>query len=220
MHIELVDALRCTRPHEDTWLVGAFDRMDGRHVAEGRLACPLCRAEFPIRNGIAWFDAPEDGGAPPAGAAGGDLEDPERATLLAALLALAEPGGTAVLAGGWAAQAEALGALVETRLLLVNPPAGTFSSGGDDPTSVLRTRDRLPLGPASVRGVALDETTGGAGFLESAVRALRAGGRLVAPAAVPVPAGVTELARDETLWVAERAVAESPPVRLGIARRG
>ena len=52
MFIELVDALRCPRTHEESWLVLAASRIEARHIQEGALGCPVCRAEYPIRDGI------------------------------------------------------------------------------------------------------------------------------------------------------------------------
>jgi hypothetical protein len=213
MFIELVDALRCVRPHEDSWLVGAFERVEERDVREGRLGCPVCRAEYPIRDGIAHFEA----GAPrptPRAVAGPDVAG-NAAMRVAALLALEDPGGLVVLAGEWGRQAEPLLALADQiRILLVNPAVRASSGGG---ISIVTTDDALPLAAGAARGIALDGSTASRAMLEGAARALRGRGRLVAPAAAPVPAGVTELARDDTLWVGERAAATTPP--QGLQRR-
>jgi hypothetical protein len=37
MFIELVDALRCPVPHEESWLVASADRMEARHIVDGTL---------------------------------------------------------------------------------------------------------------------------------------------------------------------------------------
>jgi len=42
-------------------------------------------------------------------------------------------------------------------------------------------------------------------IVESAVRAVRPGGRIVGPAAIPTPAGLTVLAHDDNYWVAQKA---------------
>src|SRR5690242_21064587 len=55
MFIELVDALRCPVPHEESWLVASATRMEARHIVDGLLGCPVCHAEYPIRNGVADF---------------------------------------------------------------------------------------------------------------------------------------------------------------------
>ena len=55
MFVELVDALRCVRPHEDAWLVAATRRTEHRHILDGVLGCPVCRTEYPVRDGVADF---------------------------------------------------------------------------------------------------------------------------------------------------------------------
>jgi hypothetical protein len=72
-----------------------------------------------------------------------------------------------------------------------------------------------------VRGVALDLAAApNAALLAGAVEALRPRGRLVAPLAVAVPAGVTVLARDDREWVAEREAPARPPVIVPLGRAG
>jgi len=51
-------------------------------------------------------------------------------------------------------------------------------------------------------------------MLESIVRAVRLGGRVLAPATVPIPDGLRELARDDEEWVAEVTVRASGLVEL------
>lgn len=217
MFIELVDSLRCVQPHEDTWLVATFDRMENRRVVEGALGCPTCRASYPIRAGVVWL------GAVPAQATPAD--DPpaahpvaDEAMRLAALLDLREPGMRALLAGAHGAVAHALVGATQAELLVIDPPASVTPGDG---VSIVRTGGRLPLAAASMRAVALDERSAVApGAIEAAVAALRDGGRLVAPATVPVPASVTELARDARQWVAERDARPSAPVQLRVMRGG
>ena len=65
----------------------------------------------------------------------------------------------------------------------------------------IRARSEIRVAQESVRG----ELT----------RVLRPDGRLVAPAAIPVPAGIRELARDEREWVgAAEGDAATAPVPL------
>jgi hypothetical protein len=213
--IEFVESLRCLRPHESTWLVAAPHRMAGRSIVSGTLGCPACRAEYPIVDGVAYFGA-EPGGPAAARVDPSPPADPELVLRAAALLGLAEGGGTAVLGGTWSAAAGALLELAPAHYLLLDPP---YPARTGDGISVIRTAGTLPLAAACVRGVALDEATAGAPVLASAVHALRPGGRLVAPAGAPLPPEVRELARDPRHWVAEREAPPSPPVRLGLARR-
>jgi hypothetical protein len=215
--IELIDSLRCPEPHEDTWLVGAFDRMAGRHVVDGRLACPVCKAEYPIRHRVAYFGVDPDESAEPPSAETTAPDEAERAMRTAAFLDLSSPGGFAVLAGSWADDAIALGEITEVRSLAVNP---TMAIGKHEGTSVLRTQRRFPLAAGSMRGIALDRETSNESFVDSAVHALRAGGRLIAPVRVPVPPEIRELARDDEIWVGVREAAVSRPVKLGKSRSG
>ena len=213
MFIELVDALRCPRPHEDSWLVLRADTMRGRHVEQGALGCPICRAEYDIRDGEVLFGTPEAGGqgaTAPAWTAAADA--PLR---LAALLGLMDVRAPVVLCGRWCEPAERLADSVAAPYLLVNPPVPLAP---DQPQlSVIRVRDTLSLAPGGAHAVALDAGSVTAGLLESAARAVRAGGRLLAPGHALIPAGFTELARDEELWVAER---DATAVRVPLRRRG
>ena len=87
MFIEIVDAFRCTRPHELTWLVASADRLEDRDIVTGELGCPVCGARYPIAAGLAYFRDPDARSLPPAPArAAGDAS--ERAVRAAALLGL------------------------------------------------------------------------------------------------------------------------------------
>jgi uncharacterized protein YbaR (Trm112 family) len=196
--IDLVDDLRCPRPHEDTWLVAAADRSLDRDIIEGTLGCPICRAEYPIRAGVVWFTEPVARAAVPT--ADGTV-DPERAMRLAAFLDLSDARGLALLTGSWGGAAELLRDVVPTDFVLLNPRPPVGAGNG---ISVLEIGGGIPLAEATCRGVALDEAHAGPAYLDDAVRVLRPRGRLVAPASTPTPNGVTELARDDRLWVAER----------------
>ena len=114
MFIELVDALRCPRPHEESWLVLAATRLEARHVREGALGCPVCRAEYPIRDGIADFslDMPRNAADRTRSAGEGSIQD-VGAGDLAALLDLGDALGFVVLVGAWGHRADALLAEIE-----------------------------------------------------------------------------------------------------------
>jgi len=204
MHVEMIDLLRCPNPHADSWLVASADETMARHVVRGTLGCPVCLAEYPVRDGVA-----ELGAAVEAGLAS-DASEPDDALRIAALLGLTESGGTVALGGAWDRVAAALVELTGVRVLLVDPP--TAPPLRDDMSAV--RGGGVPVTPASLRGVALDARTADESRLAAAVRALRTRGRLVAPATARVPAGVTELARDARLWVAERGDVASSPIAL------
>ncbi len=208
MFIELVDALRCPVPHEESWLVASTGRMVFRHILDGTLGCPVCEAQYPIRHGIVDFrrtgDVPLPADAPP---------DEEQATRLAALLDLTDDTGFALLLGAWSVHAPLVRARAETPLIIVDPPD---SMKGEPGISGIRCDGVLPVAAGVARGVAIDG--GSAARVASAVRATRAKGRLVAPVTMPLPAEVTELARDETVWVGERAALASPLLTLHVRR--
>jgi uncharacterized protein YbaR (Trm112 family) len=208
MFIELVDALRCPVPHEESWLVAASTRMAFRHIVEGTLGCPVCKAQYPVHRGVVDFrratHAPLPPDAPP---------DDAQATRLAALLDLTDHTGFAVLLGRWSVHAPLVRAIAETPLLIVDPPDGMEGEPG---ISVIRCDGLLPLAAGASRGTAIDG--GDEARVASAVRATRAKGRLVAPVTVALPDGATELARDESVWVAEREAAASALVTLHVRR--
>jgi uncharacterized protein YbaR (Trm112 family) len=208
MFIELVDALRCPVPHEESWLVAAASRIEFRHIVEGTLGCPACRAEYPVHRGVVDLRRTQ------ATSSTRDvMPDEGEATRLAAFLGLTDRSGFAVLLGEWGAHASVLRGLVETPLIVVDPADGTEGEPG---ISVIRCDGAIPLAAGSARGMALDG--GSEARIASAVRATRPGGRIVGPASLATPTGATELARDERAWVAEREAASSPLVALHVRR--
>jgi len=208
MFIELVDALRCPVAHEESWLVAAAIRMEARHIVEGTLGCPVCSAEYPIRNGV--VDFRRGVGQLPAEDA---PRDPELAMRLAAMLDLADAQGFAVLLGTWGSHAAELSGIVETPLILIDPPANVTGAPG---VSVLRCDGELPLAAGAARAMAIDD--GDSARVASAVRATRVKGRVLAPVSVELPTGVRQLARDESVWVGERESVASPLVTLHVRR--
>jgi uncharacterized protein YbaR (Trm112 family) len=210
MFIELVDALRCPRPHEESWLVLSATRLEARHVREGTLGCPICHAEYPIDGGVADFRVKERT-APIEAPAMPDVPEAEE---LAAMLALTDSLGFVVLIGSWARRADALLDLLDAPpLLLVDPPQDVTIGPG---LSGLRADTELPIATGAARGAAVDDAS--RARIESAARTTRAGGRLVAPVHAALPGGVRELARDSRVWVAEREATPSAPITLHVRR--
>ena len=215
MFIELVDTLRCPVSHEESWLVLASTRMVARHVVEGALGCPVCAAEYPIHDGVVDFRRAAAVAPVPS-----QRPDAEQAMRLAAFLGLSDAQGFAVLMGQWGSHALELRGLVECPLILIDPPADVEAAPG---LSILRTDGAIPLATGAARGVALDPAgTAGppAERIASAVRATRVKGRLVGRVGLALPDGVTELARDDREWVAERDASASPLVTLHVRRGG
>lgn len=191
--------------------MAAARRMESRHIVEGTLGCPVCAAEYAIRDGVVDFRT-GDGYAPAPARAG----DANIALRLAALLNLTDAQGFAVLLGAWGSHALELSAVSETPLILVDPPIDIVGSPG---ISVLRTDGPVPLAAGAARGMALDvHHVHHVLRAASAVRATRPKGRVVAPVDVTLPGDVLELVRDDTMWVGERQAMPSPPVTLHVRR--
>jgi len=203
MFIELVDMLRCPNRHEESWLVLAADRTNGRDVMDGTLGCPICHAEYPIVAGVARF-----GGPPVARPCPPDASESLR---LAALLDLTDARGYAILVGETGNHAPPMRHLTDAQLLLVDPPPDVEMGSGLSglTTSVASS---LPLAAASARAIALDDH-GTPTLLDAALAVLAPGGRVLAPVSLLTPDSVSELARDGRHWLAERL---RTPVSSGI----
>jgi uncharacterized protein YbaR (Trm112 family) len=209
--IELIDLLRCVNPHPDTWLVASFNTVSNRLVEEGKLGCPICSAEYPIHAGVPDF------------AAGAALPDCERdralashqreelATRVGAYLNATEPGTTIVLGGLWAYAAEDLSSMTHVRVLALNAPGEVKEA---ESVGLVRVGPEIPLAADSVWGVAFDAWFPAA-IVESAIRIVKPGGRIVGPTNIEAPADLTVLARDENYWVGEKA-----PRVVALERRG
>lgn len=196
MFIELLDTLRCIADHPQIPLVTAILERDDRFVVEGVVGCPTCKREYRITDGIAWFrDASDE-----TGARDSIPRDSEGAIRIGAFLAATE-GATIALVGDWARYAIELAEMVGLRAYAVNPrePIGESERVG-----TLYSDNRLPFTDGSLRGVAIDESSWSNDELRLAVRALGAGGRMVASATLPLPPELEEIARDESWWIAEK----------------
>ncbi|HMI58248.1 MAG TPA: hypothetical protein VK511_09375 [Gemmatimonadaceae bacterium] len=217
MFLELVDSLRCVRPHEDSWLIARADELVARHIVSGELGCPVCEARYAVREGVADFTGRDD---VEDSSMRVELSSTSDALALraAALLGLVEPGGIVVLAGEWSAAArEILEMVGDVQLLALNYAPGLESGGA---LSLARIEDVLPLAAGAVRGIALDAAHSTPSLLAGAARALAPGGRLIAPSSALVPDALTELVRDDEHWVAAAAAQSnvSAPVSIGLRR--
>jgi hypothetical protein len=201
LFIETIDLLRCPREHEETWLVAAFTKMNGRFVVEGSLGCPICEATYIISNGIADFTIKSSSRATMSS---NESIDPEQAIRLAAFLNLVRPGSTVVLEGDRAIYAPAIASMTQSRVIALNPSHDVAET---EQISTIHTGDRIPLGTSTVDGVAAMSAM----IIADAARVLKPGSRLVAPASLPLHPALTELARDDTSVVAEAA---GPLIRL------
>ncbi len=203
MQRDLLDSLRCPGSHDESWLVAIVAVAVGADLIDAALACPVCGAEYRIEDGTARF---------------GDVTVPEvepwatddQLLRLAALLGVSESQQPIALVGQYAGSSESLASLVACPQLLVNARCGRHAVDA----SRLVVDGRLPLGVDSLAAVAVDRANASVSMLDSAARALRLGGRLVAPVNAPIPADMRELARDDTEWVAETTTRSSGLIEL------
>jgi hypothetical protein len=199
--IELIDSLRCVRPHSETWLVASFSKVNKRVVEEAKLGCPSCSAEYWIRGGVADFSGevmlPECEDERKAAS----HRREELAARAGAYLEATESGATVVLGGLWAYAAQELSEMAEIRVIAINAPTGV---GESETVGLVRVDSEIPLAAGSVLGVALDAWFP-VKIVDSAMRAVRPGGRLVGAAPPQAPAGLSMLAHDDKYWVAQKA---------------
>lgn len=224
MFIELVGSLRCVHAHPLSWLVASAYRMEERDIVSGELGCHICGARYPVEEGRADFrelgsEASASPGRAPGGAPDGEPlygGDPtELALRVAALLELTSPGGVVLLGGQWSRAAEPLasGEVAERVHVLALDPVTDLRSGNG--ISIALTGRRAPLRPATVRGIALDESHSDPDYLASAAEALRPGSRILVPLSVPLPAGLAELTHDTRFRLASKGA----EVRVELKRR-
>jgi uncharacterized protein YbaR (Trm112 family) len=205
MFVELLEKLRCPNEHEPSPLIATASRTADRHIIEGTLGCPVCHAEFEVRDG-----ALELGGAVIQPRPTPDALSAERMMRTGALLGLDERAGLYVLDF---ISSYFIGGLRElspnSMFVALSGRAEVEGASG----VIVGHGEGIPLAAGCARGIVLDHAT--PKLLRSAVQALAPGGRLVAPADSGVPAGITEIAGDAAQWVGER---EAVPVLSGIRR--
>ena len=192
MDLAIVQRLICPASHASTPLVVRADLAEHGRMQKGVLGCPACQVEWVVDNGVAHFGARAE--LPPNIA-------PE-ATTLAAFLGLTDP--QLVVTDGVPAQiVEALvrefGAVVVALDADVAPTTATVLDGA----AIVPLADGIASGAVLLR-------SRDAAFVASAVRSIAPEGRLVGSTALDLPAGVSEIARNDVLWVAAREVSVVP----------
>jgi uncharacterized protein YbaR (Trm112 family) len=204
---ELIDLLRCPNPHEDSWLVATSTRTADRHIIEGKLGCPVCRATFVIAGGEVFF---ADGGA----LRSSRVLDDDAAFRLAAQLHLVDAPKPILLTGRWSAAVGPLRTIVPTVTMFVGD--ATTAVTLDERISPLRfPPDVIPLAAGSLRAIALDDHHASQAVVLAAAQALATAGRLVAPVSTPLDDTLWRtLATDTDVIVAERLPADSAPIPL------
>jgi uncharacterized protein YbaR (Trm112 family) len=198
--IELLDLLRCPKPHDETWLVASFNNVSNRFVESGTLGCPICSAQYPIENGVADFSGGLSSPSRDAQRSAASHNREELATRAGAFLDATEPGATVVLGGAWAHAAEVLSSLAEVRVIALNPEGDVKESAS---VGLVRVAAEIPLAADSCLGVAIDAWFNSA-IVGAALRVVRPGGRVVGPSTMPPPPELAVLAQDADYWVARK----------------
>jgi hypothetical protein len=194
--IELTEALRCPRAHEESYVVCIPVLMDGRRVVRGVLGCPVCQAEYLITDGVVHFDA-----APP----GLSAEAPASSLTVEAIQAFIDlrgPGGYVLLVGSAGRFGPELAdALERVHVVGVNPPADAAPTAG---FSILRSAEGLPIKRRSMRAVVIGHDAAKGAWLDAALDTVLPGLRAVIEDEGAGPAGFAELARGAGVVVGER----------------
>ncbi|MBC7788398.1 MAG: Trm112 family protein [Anaerolineae bacterium] len=222
MHVDLLEFLSCVRPHEPSWLVASVDLIEERDIVSGRLGCPTCGTEYLIGDGVADFriDAAHRMGSGPPGFHDATNANPQGnsdlALRAAALLDLTTPGGFVLLAGSWSVAGFELVALLDGVHALVLNPATHVASGYG--VSVVLSSNGVPVREGTSRGAALDAMHSTPEWIARTAAAVRAHGRIVAPADAQIPPELSLLARDSRNWVAETTRATASIVQIARGR--
>jgi uncharacterized protein YbaR (Trm112 family) len=199
VHLVLTDILGCPRCGPDQGLIVLSERMEHRRILDGRLGCPNCHTDYPIRDGLVDLRAGGAARAAPPGSA--HTADAGR---LAALAGITR--GFGLLLGVTAELAGSIAAVVpDVEWVVVGP-------GLEHANERACVNRLLVAGPLPIRS----RSTNAAVVLDphfdiaDVIRVLAIGGRLVLAtgSASPEMLGRNDLrilARDETTVVAERA---------------
>ncbi len=192
MFIELIDLLRCPREHQDSWLVAAFTKMDGRFVIEGKLGCPVCSASYPVVGGVVKF---AQGHQQSVVASHAEETDPLR---IAAMLNLTRPGSVVVLEGSSSLHAAAIVMLTEARVIALNASSPVPET---ERVAEITAGNRVPIAAQSVDGIVIESRN--EEMMQEALRVLVPGGRIVAPADTKLGNLFREVVRDDRNVVGE-----------------
>jgi hypothetical protein len=192
MHIELTDHLRCPHDHEEAFLILLPERMDGRRVAAGMLACPICDWKTSWSNGIPEFGNGWDSRA----------EFPLPADAIPSMLSIEGAGGWLAL-GGSAAQlaSELTGLLPGIGIVAVNPPTDVAASAA---VQVIRG-SAWPIKSHALRGAVLGPDA--SQWRNLALASLLPGRHLIGVGASPGDEASELLGSTGDIWVVRKRAA-------------
>ena len=153
MHLFLTDRLACPRCGPDFGLILFADLVQDQRVLDGRLGCPNCREQYPLKDGFGDLrisprpplEAPDPGG-------GDGPTDPEETLRLAASLGVTSGPGTILLQGPVSRYAGALAGLVGGIEVVAMDPGGMGREEAEGVSRMVATTG-IPFFSGSFRGV-------------------------------------------------------------------
>jgi hypothetical protein len=215
MRLEIAERLVCPACYERTPLIVVSQTTRERDLIRGVAGCMRCSREAQFRDGSLEFVL-DDTRSAPLGAANDSHSVPSAALdddmlfRLVALLGLGDAGLPLLLGPSYAGAAEVL-VLRHDAIIAVLDADGPSGPG----VGLVRgAGDAVPFADGTFHAAALDARLSSTARAD-AVRCVRVGGRVMAPADVPLPPRVRELARDAQHWVGE---VEAPPVVVPLRR--
>jgi uncharacterized protein YbaR (Trm112 family) len=180
MHILLTDVLACPRCGPAFGLIVIADRLEDRHVVEGRLGCANCRSSYPVVDRVADLRV---GNSAEASNSAMLAADSERAFRIAALLGVSAAPSTILVLDRTGSTADEIAPILSG----VHVIGGAAEDGPRDPdlanSSPILVGGRLPLRDRTMNGVALIGL-GDSDLFQEAARVLVKGSRLVIEGAV------------------------------------
>lgn len=173
--------------------------MDGRDIVRGGISCPVCRAEYPILDRVAWL-APVD--EPVLRADFKPRTSELTAEAAQTFLDLQGPGGFVVTFGEAGRLLPELAALLPgVGVAGVNVPGSVTASAR---VSVIWSPVANPIKAHTIRGAIVGPDAARSPWIEGAVAAVLPGLRVIFENDALSPAGVDEIVRGAGVLVSER----------------
>ncbi len=189
----MAEHLACPVQHDTReYCVLVPDEMIDRMVRRGLVACPVCRAEYPVVDGVVRF------GRPPQTTSGATIPD---AAVVQALLDLSGAGGYVVLVGTASQLARPLSERQPGVHMVTVNASRTYQKV---PASHLEAASGIPLRDGMARGVVVGAEVAKSGWATEGARVLQRGRRFVALSDVELPEGIARLAAGDGVVVGEK----------------
>ena len=217
VHLFLTDRLACPRCGPDFGLILLADQVENQRVTEGRLGCPNCRDQYPIKAGFGDLRvsprSPLEVSKPGAKE---DSLDPEEALRFAASLGVTSGPGTILVVGPASRYSKALADLVGGIEVVALDGDGLCREESEGVSRMVASTG-IPFFSGSFRGVLVSGKST-EGDLKEAVRVLAPSGRVVVLQGYPgadqylSALGLEIILDDDGVLVAQSNQAEPQPL--------